>query len=216
MTSTRTSRRAILGAAATTAGAVAATSGCLGPSSDRPSPSGTVVESLPAPVQGDPDADVTVMAFEDLSCPHCRTYTLEVLPELAAEYVDSGVIRYEHHDFPIPVDGRWSWAAAGAARAVQDRVGDEAFFEYAHLLFENQDDYSIELVGSLAEEVGADPEAVRRAAETGTYRPVLEADRQRGTELGLEGTPEVYVNGEMTDGYDYDTVAAAIEAARGE
>jgi protein-disulfide isomerase len=208
MTSTRTSRRAVLGA-------LAATAGCLGPSSDRSSPSGTVVESLPAPVQGDPEADVTVMVFEDFSCPHCADYSLEVLPDLEAEYVEPGVARYEHHDFPIPVDGRWSWAAAGAARAVQDRVGDDAFFEYATLLFENQGDYSMDLLGSLADQVGADPEAVRRAADTGTYRPVLEADRQRGEEMGLEGTPEVYVNGERTDGHDFDTVAAAIESSRG-
>lgn len=206
MTLTRTSRRAVLGA-------VAATAGCLGPSSDSSSPSGTVVESLPAPVQGDPEADVTVMVFEDFSCPHCRDYSLEVLPDLEAEYVEPGVVRYEHHDFPIPVDGRWSWAAGGAARAVQDRVGDDAFFEYAGLLFENLGNYSMDLVGSLAEQVGADPEAVRRAAETGTYRPVLEADRERGEDMGLDGTPEVYVDGEKTDGADFDTVAAAIEAA---
>jgi protein-disulfide isomerase len=209
-TSARVSRRAVLGALAAAAGS-GALAGCLG-GSDTPS-GPTPVESLPAPVQGDPDADVTVMAFEDYACPHCRTYTLEVLPEIEAEYVEPGTIRYEHHDFPIPVDDRWSWAAAGAGRAVQDDVGDDAFFQYSRLLFENQSSYSIDLVRRLAEQVGADPDSVERAADQGVYRPVLQADRKKGKNLGLDGTPEVFVNGEKTVDPSFDTVAAAIDAA---
>jgi len=199
--------------AAGAAGAAATLAGCLG--SSGATPTATAVESLPPPTSGDPDADVTVMAFEDYACPHCRTYALEVYPELAAAYVEPGLVRYEHHDFPIPVDERWSWAAAGAARAVQDTVGDDAFFSYARRLFEHQGDYSLGLLADLAGTVGADPATVRRAAERGTYRPVLAADRRRGRELGLDGTPEIYVDGEATAGHDYDAVAAAIEAARG-
>ena len=203
--------------------ALAAGAGCMGapesPTEDGGTTpgtgdgAGTPVESLPAPVQGDPEADVTVMAFEDYACPHCRTYVLDVLPQIESEYVEAGAIRYEHHDFPIPVDGQWSWAAAGAARAVQDTVDDATFFEYSRLLFENQQQYSMDLVGRLAEDVGADPATVRAAAENGTYRPVLEADRQRGREMNLRGTPQIYVNGSKTDGYDYETVAAAIDDA---
>ena len=191
--------------------------GCLGGGggSDCDAEQESPVESLPAPVLGDPDADVTVMAFEDYACPHCQTYALDVLPEIKRRYVETGKIRYEHHDFPIPVDGRWSWAVAGAARAVQDTVGDEAFFTYSRLAFENLGNYSMDLLGSLAEEVDADPATVKSAARNDTYRPVLEADRTRGQELGLDGTPEVYVNGQATDGYDVDTVTAAIDAALG-
>lgn len=210
-TSARASRRGVLAA-------LAAGAGCLGaPGTPTPTvgePSGTPVESLPAPVQGDPDADVTVLAFEDYACPHCAAYVLDVLPELERAYVEPGTIRYEHHDYPIPVDGQWSWAAAGAARAVQAAAGDDAFFAYSRRLFENQDRYSMDLLGSLATEVGADPDAVERAAQQGTYRPVLEADRKRGREMGLDGTPEIYVNGQKTPDYAYATIESAIEAAR--
>lgn len=213
------SRRAVLvGVGGGVAGSVA---GCLGSSGsdDGGTPlgtdgEGTTVESLPAPVQGDPDADVTVMAFEDYACPHCRTFVLDVLPDVEAEYVEPGVIRYEHHDYPIPVDGTWSWATASAARAVQDTVGDDAFFAYSTRLFERMDDYSLDLLGGQAEAVGADPDTVERAARQGTYRPVLEADKQRGQELDLTGTPQIYVNGEKTADYAFETIAAAIEDAR--
>jgi protein-disulfide isomerase len=161
---------------------------------------------------GADDAAVTVMAFEDFACPHCRTYHLEEFSSIESELVGEGV-RYEHHDLPIPVSDQWSWAAAGAARAVQDRVDDAAFFDYASSLFENQDAYSMSLVQSLASEVGADGCDVRAAATNGRYRPVLEADRQRGIDMGVEGTPTVFVNGQQVTA-TFDAVRSAVENAR--
>ncbi|MFB6069313.1 MAG: DsbA family protein [Halobacterium sp.] len=207
-----TTRRAYL---AGVAGAVGL-AGCLGGGSsgangceidDEP-----VVESLPSPVLGDPDADVTVMVFEDFACPHCATFSLEVLPRLRESYTDPGTIRYEHHDLPIPVDEKWSWKAASAARGVQDEVDDDAFFEFAHALFENQGDYSMSLVTDLANEAGAPGCAIQADAVNETYRPVVEADRQYAVELGADGTPAAYVNGESVDP-TYGAIADAIDAA---
>ncbi|MGM0591732.1 MAG: thioredoxin domain-containing protein [Halobacteriota archaeon] len=188
-------RRAYLAAAAGVA--TGGLAGCLGTFtgggrrceiSDEP-----VVEELPPPVLGDPDADLTVMAFEDFACVHCRTYSLEVFPTIREEYVDTGDIRYEHHDFPIPVNRRWSWRAPSAARGVQDSMDDETFFEFAHDLFENQSDYSMNLITDLADGVGADGCAIRADAENETYRPVIETDQQLATSLGAGGTPAIYV-----------------------
>ncbi|GGL43281.1 hypothetical protein GCM10009037_28450 [Halarchaeum grantii] len=205
-----------------TAGAlgVGLLAGCLGSGGDGSSVDVEVVESMPTPVRGDPDADVTVQVFEDYACPHCATYATEVAPRVFEEYATPGTIRYEHHDFPIPVSETWSWAGANAARAVQEQVDVEAFFEYTHDLFANQGAYvgqgdaGYDFLGSTAEEYGADADAVVRAAKGGKYDPVLRAGKQAGRDMGLDGTPEVYVNGSATDGYEYGTVRDAIEAAR--
>lgn len=180
---------------------------------------GGTVADLPTPVAGDPDAPVTVAVFEDFACPHCRSFATDVHPKLVADYVDPGVVRYEHHDFPIPVHDRWSWQAPSAARAVQDGVGDDAFFDAVDRLFadgwrDGRADYSVEFVETVAADVGADPETVATAAIEERYRPVLEADRAAGVERGVRGTPTVFVDGAATDGYDYATISAAIEAAR--
>ena len=194
-----------------------ATAGCLGGGSggangctieDEP----TVAE-LPAPTLGPSDAAVTVQAFEDFACPHCATYSLEVFPDIRAEYVETGVVRYEFHDFPIPVDERWSWQAASAARGVQDEMDDATFFEYAHALFENQGDFSAGLITDLADDAGAPGCAIQADAVNETYRPVLEADRQRAVDRGAQGTPAVYVAGRAVSP-TYDAIAGAIEAER--
>jgi protein-disulfide isomerase len=216
----QTTRRALLAGAGT---ALAATAGCLGSitggdsggsggDTDCDLSARETVQSLPAPSMGPDDAGVTIMAFEDFACPHCRTYHLEEFPSVESELVGDGV-RYEHHDLPIPVSEQWSWAAAGAARAVQDGVDDAAFFDYASALFENQNSYSMSLVQSLADDTGADGCDVRAAATNGRYRPVLEADRQRGIEMGVEGTPTVFVNGRQVNA-TFDAIRQAVENAR--
>ena len=143
---------------------VAGLAGCIG-GNDGGSTAEDPVESMPAPVAGNPDAGVTVMVFEDYSCPHCREFVLDVYPKVASNYVDPGKVRYEHHDFPIPVDSNWSWAAGSAARSVQDQTDDEAFYEYSHALFENQNQYSYDRIASLAEGAGADPDRTREEAK---------------------------------------------------
>lgn len=195
----RRRRRFLAGSAASVSLAVA---GCLGGGGQQEtldvptSATGTERgDTLPAPVLGDPAAAVTVLVFEDFACPHCRDYALDVAPEVVSEYADPGDIRYEYHDFPIPVDEQVSWDAACAARAVQAVDGDEAFFEYANALFENQSNLGPDTYERLASELGLDGEAIRRSAVERTHRPTVEADRAFAERVGVRGTPTVAVNG---------------------
>ena len=219
----RQTRRAYLAASGTVLGGVA---GCLGGGSGGPSEPDSQttagangctlqqtekVEELPTPTLGDDNAGVVMKVWEDFSCPHCATFTLEVLPKLRSEYVESGEVRYEHYDFPIPIDEKWSWAAASAARGVQDATDENTFFEYAHKLFENQGSYSMSLVTQLANDVGAPGCEIQADAVYLTYEPVLQATRQAGVDMGLEGTPAVYVNGESVKP-SYEAVSAAVDA----
>ncbi len=218
----RPTRRAILAGAGTALGGVA---GCLGGGSGPSGPDSQTtqgasgctlkqeeqVNDLPTPAIGDADAGVTVKVWEDFSCPHCATFALEVLPKLRSEYVEPGKIRYEHHDFPIPVDQKWSWAAASAARGVQDTTDVATFFDYAHKLFENQNSYSMSLVTELANQVGAPGCDVQSDAVYYTYEPVLQSDKQAGKDAGVSGTPGVFVNGESVKP-SYQAVSSAIDA----
>jgi protein-disulfide isomerase len=206
-------RRAYLAATAGVAGFAAGCLGGGGGGTGCDADPGPTVTDLPSPTLGPADAPVTVEAFEDFACPHCATFSLEVLPRLRSEFVDPGTVRYVHRDFPLPVDERWSWQVPSAARAVQDEADDATFFEYAHALFDNQDDYSPALLVDLADEVGAPGCAVEADARAETYRPVIEADRRVAVDRGAGGTPAVYVGGRAVRP-TYDAVAAAVDAIR--
>jgi len=194
------SRRAVLSGVA--AGVLAGTAGCLQDNG-----------RLPAPVRGDPSADVTVLAFEDFACPHCREYSLTVVPQLAPDYFDPGVVRYEFHDFPIPVADPLSWQAASAAREAQKRGGDGTFWEYERLLFRNQDELGPPTFEALGTELDLDGDAVREAAVDEEHRDTVEADKEMGRDRGVDGTPAVFVGGEAVEP-TVDAISDAIEEAR--
>ncbi|WP_066416238.1 DsbA family protein [Halorubrum aethiopicum] len=165
------------------------------------------------PTLGDPEADVVVQAFEDFTCPHCATYKLEHFPAVREEFVASGEIRYEHWDFPIPVNETWAVPVASAARGVGDRAGDEAFFAFSTAAYESQGEYSGEALGAAAETAGADPCAAIADAQFSTYEEASMSDREEGESMGLTGTPTIFVNGEAVDGYESSTIIDAIESA---
>jgi len=165
------------------------------------------------PVIGDPESDVVVQAFVDFTCGHCATYELEHFPTVREEYVAPDEVRYEHWDFPIPVNEAWATPVASAARGVGARQGSEAFFEFASAAFESQGSYSGEAIGSAAEAAGADPCAAIADAQFAAYEEASMSDRSEGVSMGVEGTPTIFVNGEPVDTSEASTVAAAIDAA---
>jgi len=165
------------------------------------------------PTLGDPDADVVVRAFEDFTCGHCATYNLDHFPTIREEYVDPGRVRYEHWDFPIPVNERWAVPVASAARGVGIRHDDEAFFEFAKAAYESQGNYSGEALGAAAETAGADPCSVLADAEFATYEDPVQSDKSEGRSIGVEGTPAIFVNGDPVQGsYAAESVGEAIDA----
>jgi len=220
---TRFTRRAfVAGSVAVAAGIAGCSSG--GDEQSTPPELGDIASTatpntdgtLPTPVAGDPDADVTVAVYEDYACPHCGTYSLDVFPQLASEYLRAGTVRYEFHDFPIPVDETTSWEAANAARAVQAAAGSQAYFEYSEALFANQSSLGPETYASLADDIGVDGATVRQAATDRTYDETIRAARQRGRDRGVSGTPAVFVDDSEVQWREvaYEPVRTAIEDAR--
>lgn len=188
-----------------------ALAGCIEP--------GETVDNLPRPVMGNEDASVEIHVFEDFSCGACQDFVLNHLPNIKEEYIDEGLVTYYHYDWPIPVHPRWSSEMANGARAVQDKEGDELFFEYKKLLFENQSNISVDVMRDLAEEIGVeDVDYVLESASNSMYQPVIDSDVQEGNDRGVEGTPTVFIGGDSFDDlealpdYQYETIASTIEA----
>ncbi|WP_416839433.1 thioredoxin domain-containing protein [Haloferax sp. DFSO52] len=222
----RQTRRAYLAAAA---GALTlGTAGCLGGSGggavdslDCDVPQRETIDSLPAPAIGPDDAAVVVDGWEDFACPHCATFSLDVLPKIQSTYVDEGIVQYRHHDLPIPVDEWLSWKGASGARQVQTEADDETFFEFAHTLYENQSRFrqgdaeeKLSTLQTFANDAGLDGCSIAAAASRERYRPLLEAERSDAVdERGFRGTPTVLVDGQQVNA-TWDAIESAIENAR--
>ncbi len=201
------SRRTFTATALTT-GAVAV-AGCSGSSEDDIALEGE--SELPVAVAGDPDADVTVMVFEDFSCGGCRSFKQNVYPQIHDAYIEPGQIRYEHRDFPRTIGDEWSWQIAGAARSVQDRGGDDAFWDFTENIYGEFDDYSLEAIERVADEAGVDGSEVVDDVEDERFRDELEAEADRAEDAGVSATPTVVVDGQTVDEPTYDDVESDIE-----
>lgn len=188
--SLRLSRRRVLRAGALTGVSVVA--GCLG----RGRGAVDRERATSRPTLGDPDAPVTVAVFEDFACPPCGMFNRDVVTKLKPDYIETGQVRYEHYDFPLPLDETISWQAPQAARSVLGQTDAETFFEYTTSLFENQASLDPGTYADLAEAVGADGDVVEAAARNGRYRDTIERDRQLGVERGVGATPTVFVDEE--------------------
>ena len=192
----RFTRREFVATGIASAG-VAGLAGCLGDDGNEVVLEGE--DALPVPVAGDPDADVTVMVFEDFACGACQQFKHTSFPVLEEFYIEPGLIRYEHRDRPLESTGEWSFPVASAARSVQDQEGDDAFWEFTTRIYEDLGEYSYEGIEAAADELGFDGEQTRRDAEEETYRDELETERERASDAGISGTPTVVVDGEIVE-----------------
>lgn len=206
------SRRRLLGAVGTAG--LAGTAGCLGlglfgPS--LPDCSGDGVARVDPPVRGSGSAPVRVVAYTDYGCPHCETYVRTVAPRLD-DRITGGDVLYLHRDYPIPASGR-SFPVANAARAVQDAAGDAAFWTYYGRLFANQGEYGLDRLVAYADGLDVAGERIRTAVDELRYCEAIKAERATGSEVGVEGTPSVTVDGDLYEAPSGDDLERAVEDA---
>ena len=50
---------------------------------------------------GQTNAKVTVKVFSSLTCPHCADFHTSVFENLKKDYIDKGLVKFEHHAFPL-------------------------------------------------------------------------------------------------------------------
>jgi protein-disulfide isomerase len=72
---------------------------------------------------GNPDAKVTVKVFSSLTCPHCAKFHNGVFNKLKEDYIDKGLVRFEHHAFPLDL------AALNAEMVVRCQTNSEEKFK---------------------------------------------------------------------------------------
>ncbi len=66
-------------------------------------------------VIGNKDAKISIIAYESLTCSHCASFHIDILPELKKEYIDTGIVKIEFRHFPLDV------AAFNASKIAQCR-----------------------------------------------------------------------------------------------
>jgi protein-disulfide isomerase len=50
---------------------------------------------------GKPDAKVTVNEYFSLTCTHCAAFSMETLPRIQKDLIDTGTVKWVFHDYPL-------------------------------------------------------------------------------------------------------------------
>lgn len=141
-----------------------------------------------APMKGNADALVTIVAFSEFQCPFCA----RVLPTLDEVVETHGSdVRIFFKDLPLPFHKE----AAPAARAAHAAGKQGKFWEYHDLLFENQRDLGNAPYEKLAESLDLDIDQFNKDRESDEIKKLVDESEKLAGSLGVRGTPNFFVNG---------------------
>lgn len=151
---------------------------------------------------GDPNAPAVIEVFEDFQCPACRFFTESIEPLILQYLVETGKARLVFRHYPF-IDGMGasnggeSDQAANAAMCAneQGKFWDMQAVIYANWNGENRGNLSNRRLQAMAEAINLDMNAFNSCFKDNKYRDAIQADFDRAEELGVGGTPSVFVNG---------------------
>jgi protein-disulfide isomerase len=170
---------------------------------------------------GDPNAPATIDVFEDFQCPACRNFTENTEPLIIQNLVATGKARYVFHNYPFLDDQaarKESDQAANASMCAneQDKFWDMHNILYANWNGENLGAFNDRRLQTMAERIGLDMDAFNSCFNANKYEAEIQADLQLGQEMGVSGTPSVFVNGRpVVQGNQvpsYEMIAQAVNA----
>jgi len=172
-----------------------------GKSSGQSSPSATVamgpqtaVLLAGIPQHGDtlgsPRAPVTLVEYADMQCPYCGEFARDTLPTLIRDYVRTGKVKivFRGLEFVGPDSDT-------ALRAVYAAGQQDRFWNYSHLMFENQGTENTgwvteDLIKGVGEAVpGLDVEKMLAARGTQSVTDAIAVAGQHGQDDGVSHTP---------------------------
>ncbi len=146
------------------------------------------IEIGSAPTKGPADAPITIVEWADFECPYCAI--MGVVMDLMNERFP-GQIRMAYKYYVLPAHAH-ALDAAMAGRAAQNQG---KFWEMNELMFANQDKLERPDLVRYAAKLGLDPEKFDADFRDKSTRDFIAADIKAADDLGLDGTPMIYVNG---------------------
>jgi len=155
------------------------------------------------------DAKVTVVMFTDFQCPGCAGVH-PILKSIVREFGNS--VRLVVRDFPLTSihDDAFNAAVAAAAAEKQGK-----YFEYADLLYNNQDSLDSESLSRFADQAGLNLSRFERDRKDPDLAAEVEKDIADGKRYGVSGTPSVFVNGYKVRTLSASSFRKAINRALG-
>jgi protein-disulfide isomerase len=153
------------------------------------------------PSFGPADAPVTIVEFGDFECPDCKAEAPVLRHDLGEGF--AGKVRVYFKNFPLESVHPWARAAAITGRCVFQQ-GQPAFWKFYDWIYENQEQITGDNLNSKVQtwagENGLDTVKLGKCVDTKATEPEVNRSIEEGHELGVSGTPTLFINGRKIGG----------------
>lgn len=160
-----------------------------------------------APSFGPADAKVTIVEFSDFECPFCSR-AAAAANQVKAKYADK--VRFVFRQFPLSFHQN----AHVAAQASLAANAQGKFWPFHDKMFENQRSLDRASLEKFAKEAGLNVDTFKKALDDKTFAATVDADFKLGEEVGVEGTPSMFLNGaRVADPSNFESLSKQIDEA---
>jgi protein-disulfide isomerase len=169
-------------------------------------------------VLGNPDASVEVIEYASYTCPHCATFHADQFPQIKANYIDEGKIRFVYREVYFDRPGLW------ASMIARSQDNQDFFFSFTSTLYQRQREWLasgdpatiVQELRRLAKVEGlsdADLDAtLSDAAKAEALYTWYQANAARD---GVNSTPSFLIDGRLYSNMSYPDFANILDARIG-
>ena len=147
--------------------------------------------------------DMVVVKFSDFQCPACAQQA-PILKQLKENHRVN--IDYKH--FPLTQIHPFAQSAGEASECARDQ---NRFWAYHDVLFDNQPRYADNFLRQYAEALELDMDAFNACMDNRDKQVLVTQDYQEGVDLGVTGTPTLFVDGERVEDRSYAGLVALMD-----
>ena len=148
-------------------------------------------------ISGNDNAKVTVKVFSSLTCPHWASFHTEIFNKLKSDFVDKGLVKFEHHAFPLDL------AALNAEIIVRCHVNNNKKFELLEKIYEKQKIWAVgsdinkinEAIKTIGEEQNLTNEKMDKCLQDDKVQDdILNQRIEAQKKYRVESTPTIIIN----------------------
>ncbi len=164
---------------------------------------------------GSPDAKIIVKVFSSLTCPHCADFHTEIFNKLKKDYIDKGIVKFEHHPFPLDL------AALNAEIIVRCQTNNVTKFELLEEIYLSQKSWAIgsdiNKINDLIKKVGlgfdlTEDEMNSCLKDDNAQDEILNQRIEAQKKYKIDSTPTIIINEKKyTKKIDYKTFKKVID-----
>ena len=164
---------------------------------------------------GDSNAEITIKVFSSLTCPHCASFHKNIFENLKKEYIDKGVVKFEHHSFPLDL------AALNAEIIIRCHTDNNKKFQLLSEIYKKQNQWAVgsdinvinESIKKIGLDFGLNNNKMDNCLNSEIAQDEILNERIAAQkQYKIQSTPTIYINKKQYKGkHEYKPFKKAIE-----